>query len=184
MRIVAGTLAMMLLTGCAERLATAPVELPAAAVPAALAPAPPQLRETPALDGFTQCVPLARALSGIEIYGDAWTWWGQAAGRFQRDRTPRVGSVLALQRSDRLRLGHVGVVAAIAGPRELHLTHANWGGDSDMRGLVHERQPVIDVSPGNDWSQLRFMNRFGQYGRVYAAHGFIHPQPPTSLVSR
>ena len=26
-----------------------------------------------------QCVPFAREMSGIEIYGDAWTWWNAAA---------------------------------------------------------------------------------------------------------
>ena len=30
---------------------------------------------------YLQCVPYARQVSGIQIYGDAWTWWDQAEGR-------------------------------------------------------------------------------------------------------
>ena len=52
------------------------------------------------LDYVGQCVPFARAASGIQIYGDAWTWWDQAEGRYQRGETPRVGAVVAL-RQDR-----------------------------------------------------------------------------------
>ena len=38
------------------------------------------------LDYVGQCVPFARAASGIQIYGDAWTWWDQAEGRYQIGR--------------------------------------------------------------------------------------------------
>jgi hypothetical protein len=31
-----------------------------------------------------QCVPYARAQSGIEIRGNAGTWWAQAEGRYAR----------------------------------------------------------------------------------------------------
>lgn len=33
---------------------------------------------------FLQCVPFARQLSGIRIFGDARTWWNQAQGRYLR----------------------------------------------------------------------------------------------------
>ena len=46
------------------------------------------------LDYVGQCVPFARAASGIQIYGDAWTWWRQADGRYQRTHAPKVGSVI------------------------------------------------------------------------------------------
>lgn len=132
--------------------------------------------------GFLQCVPYARAVSGIEIFGDAWTWWGQAEGRYARGQAPRVGSVLALSKSHRLRLGHVAVVVALNGPRDILVSHANWGGDAATRGKIHKRQPVRDVSPGNDWTQVRFMNTAGDFGGVYPAHGFIH-QPDEDRVA-
>ena len=31
-------------------------------------------------DGYWQCVPFARLMSGIQIFGDARTWWSQAVG--------------------------------------------------------------------------------------------------------
>jgi hypothetical protein len=43
-----------------------------------------------------QCVPFARQMSGIEIRGNAETWWYQAEGRYERGQTPREGSVLAM----------------------------------------------------------------------------------------
>jgi hypothetical protein len=125
---------------------------------------------------FIECVPYARETSGISIYGDAWTWWEGARGRYQRGQKPREGSVLALRRTDRLRLGHVAVVSRVIGPREIRLDHANWGNDSATRGRIYRSMPAIDVSAANDWTEVRFWNeRAGVYGGVYPAHGFIHP---------
>ena len=122
-----------------------------------------------------QCVPFARAASGIEIRGDAWTWWETAAGRYARGVQPQAGAVLVLRRTGRLRHGHIAVVVAVAGPREIHVTHANWGWDRETRDRAYHAMPVIDVSPGNDWSETRFYNYdTGAYGRVYPAHGFIY----------
>ena len=44
-----------------------------------------------------QCVPYARETSGVEIFGNAKTWWGQAAGRYERGFTPKVGAVMAFK---------------------------------------------------------------------------------------
>jgi hypothetical protein len=33
------------------------------------------------LDYVGQCVPFARAASGIQIFGDAWTWWDKASDK-------------------------------------------------------------------------------------------------------
>ena len=57
------------------------------------------------LDYVGQCVPFARAASGIEIYGDAWTWWDQADGRYDRGHAPRSGAVIVFEKSGRLPLG-------------------------------------------------------------------------------
>ncbi|OSQ40905.1 hypothetical protein TMES_00315 [Thalassospira mesophila] len=139
-----------------------------------------RLNNFPPTDEFLQCVPYARAVSGIEIYGDAWTWWGKAKNQFKRGHTPVVGSVLAFKKTKRLRYGHVAVVAAILGKRRILVNQANWGSDSRTRGKVHLRQPVEDVSPNNDWSQLRLMNTIGTYGRIYPSHGFIYQPSETA----
>lgn len=132
---------------------------------------------------FLQCVPYAREVSGIQIYGDAWTWWGQAGKKsFQRGNRPQVGAVLALRKTSRLKLGHVAVVSAILDDRKILVNHANWGSDSRTRGKVHYRQPVVDVSPGNDWSEVRMMNTLGSFGSVYPAHGFIYQPTETAEV--
>ena len=50
-----------------------------------------------AAPGVLQCVPYARNVTGIRIYGDAHTWWGQAAGKYPRGHEPRVGAVMAIR---------------------------------------------------------------------------------------
>jgi surface antigen len=146
-------------------------------------PAPADLQSAaitapPGPEGFVQCVPYARAVSGIEIYGDAWTWWRGSAGRYGRGEEPRAGAVLAFRRTDRLRLGHLSVVTQVLGPREVLVTHANWGDSAKTRGRIDSDIRVIDVSPGNDWTAVRVWNRrAGAFGSVYPAHGFIYPQP-------
>ncbi|CAM3378016.1 CHAP domain-containing protein [Thalassospira profundimaris] len=130
---------------------------------------------------FLQCVPYAREVSGIEIYGDAWTWWAQAGQKnFQRGNRPQIGAVLALRKTSRLKLGHVAVVSAILDSRKILVNHANWGSDSRTRGKVHYRQPVVDVSPSNDWSEVRMMNTLGTFGSMYPAHGFIYQPRETA----
>jgi hypothetical protein len=124
-----------------------------------------------------QCVPFVREITGIEIYGDADTWWGSAAAKhYMRGSVPQVGSVLVLRASDRLRVGHIAAVRQIVGPREIRVTHSNWGGDEATRRLVHDAMPVLDVSPNNDWSQTRFWNNATKgWGAIYPTHGFIYP---------
>ncbi len=119
-----------------------------------------------------QCVAYARRVSGIAIRGDAWTWWRTAEGRYRKESKPAVGSILALKRTSRLRLGHVAVVTKILNDREIVVEHANWLN----RGNIHKSTPVRDVSKANDWSAVRVWytpgNRYG--ARTYRAHGFIH----------
>ncbi len=121
----------------------------------------------------TQCVPYARARTGIDIFGNAYTWWDSAAGRYARGNLPMVGSVLVLRKTSRLRYGHLGVVSNVIGPREIRVDHANWQRDAIITNMA-----VIDVSPANDWSQLRFWNKEARmWGRVYPAAGFIYNVP-------
>ncbi len=120
-----------------------------------------------------QCVPFARQVSGIEIYGNAKTWWGQAAGRYDRGQAPRVGAVMALPSHGKMRLGHVATVSQIVSDRELLLTHANWS----RRGGIERNVRAIDVSANGDWSRVRiWYARNGDLGTTsYPVSGFIYP---------
>ena len=55
-------------------------------------------------DAYWQCVPFARLVSGIQIFGDAYTWWSQAAGQYPTGFTPKTGAVLCFKPSGRMRL--------------------------------------------------------------------------------
>jgi hypothetical protein len=140
------------------------------------------------LPGSISCVPFARALSGIELSGDAHQWWAAAAGRYRRSASPTPGAVLVLRRSSRLPQGHLAVVVRSLGLREVLVTHANWGSGAG-RGRVTENQPVVDVSPRNDWSEVRIWHPgSGTLGvTVFPAHGFILPAraaDPADLAAR
>lgn len=118
-----------------------------------------------------QCVPYARDLSNIQIRGNAWTWWGQAEGRYPRSGQPKAGSVMVLKRKNDGNLGHVAYVEEIVDNRTLIVSHANWLN----KGRLHNHAPVIDVSANNDWSAVRFWNTEGGHfgGNTYHPYGFI-----------
>jgi len=119
----------------------------------------------------TECVPYARQISGIRIYGDAHTWWDQAAGRYAREPLPLSGSVMVLYGYAGPKRGHLATVTRIISAREIRVDHANWLND----GNLYLNSPVIDVSPGNDWSVVRiYNNRDGHLGlNNYKVRGFI-----------
>lgn len=133
------------------------------------------------LDYVGQCVPFARAASGIQIFGDAWTWWDQAEGRYARGDEPRVGSVIAFAKQDRLPLGHVAVVSRIVEKRVLMLTHANWSRQNGVRGHAEQDVTVFDVSRRNDWSEVKvwYRDSTGLGSTIYAVNGFIYPDRKT-----
>ncbi|MEO5493391.1 MAG: CHAP domain-containing protein [Sphingomonas sp.] len=133
------------------------------------------------LDYVGQCVPFARAASGIQIFGDAWTWWDQAEGRYGRGDTPRVGSVIAFAKQSRLPLGHVAVVSRIVDGRVLMLTHANWSRQNGERGHAEQDVTVYDVSSDNDWSEVRvwYRDNDGLGSTTYRVNGFIYPDRKT-----
>jgi surface antigen len=131
------------------------------------------------LDYVGECVPFARAASGIQIYGDAWTWWDQADGRYRRGHAPRVGSVIAFAKSDKLPLGHVAVVSRIVDKRVLMITHANWSRQNGARGHAEQDVTLFDVSPDGDWSVVKvwYRDNDGLGGSVYPVNGFIYGTP-------
>jgi hypothetical protein len=119
-----------------------------------------------------ECVTYARRQSNIELFGDAWTWWDEARGRYARGAAPRPGAVLVFKRYHGSP-GHLAVVRRVIGPRLIVVDHADWLND----GKIYLAMPVADVSPGGDWSELRVWYPPGiAWGlRVYGAYGFIYP---------
>ena len=128
------------------------------------------------LDYVGQCVPFARAASGVQIYGDAWTWWDQAEGKYKRGDQPKVGAVIAFAKQARLPLGHVAVVSRIVERRVLMLTHANWSRQNGERGHAEQDVTLFDVSPDNDWSDVKvwYRDNEGLGSTTYRVHGFIY----------
>lgn len=130
---------------------------------------------TPAMaSGYLQCVPFAREVSGIEIRGNAKTWWNQAAGRYERGSEPREGSVMAMPGIGKMPLGHVAMVSRIVNDREVLLTHANWS----RRGGIERNVRAVDVSDKGDWSKVRvWFAGNGDLGTTsYPVSGFIYPK--------
>ena len=114
------------------------------------------------------CVPFARNASGIELRGNAETWWGKAKGVYARGNQPIVGSVMAFSGTRKLPMGHVAVVSEIVSDREIRIHHANW-----HRNKISLDMGVKDVSKNNDWSRVRVETNPGSYGSVYLIDGFI-----------
>lgn len=130
------------------------------------------LTVAPASARFWQCVPYAREISGVNIRGNALTWWGQAAGRYARGSTPRKGAVMAFAPTARMRLGHVATVSRIVSDREVRLTHANWS----RRGAIETDVRAVDVSEAGDWSRVKvWYAGNGDLGTSsYPVNGFIY----------
>lgn len=122
------------------------------------------------------CVPYARDVSGIQITGDAYTWWNAAAPRYQRAQTPCPGSVLVLDRTSKMKSGHVATVNRVIDARHITVNHSNWGNNSGRRRVIYHDMPVEDISPANNWTSVKFWNyEVNSYGFPYKAKGFILP---------
>ena len=123
-----------------------------------------------------ECAPFARALTGVRLNGDAADWWWEADGRYARStpgRGQRAGAAPlrpAAQRPCR-------VVSQVLSERQILVTQANW-----VHHRVTQDQPVVDVSPGNDWSLVRvWWPPGGAMGVAdYPAYGFIRPDRPAT----
>ncbi|MEM6811994.1 MAG: CHAP domain-containing protein [Pseudomonadota bacterium] len=168
-------LSVFLVSGCATPTQKASGVLPA-----------PNLKPNSfyRVDVTQQCVPYARQMSGIQIRGDAHTWWKQAKGLYDRGQTPRKGAVIVLSKTDRLKHGHLAVVSDVIDSRTIEVAHSNWGGDKYTRSYVYEFMPVRDISKNNDWSKVKFWNYpSSSFGRVYPVSGFIYPKQDQSIMS-
>ena len=127
-----------------------------------------------------ECVFFARALSGVTLVGDARTWWAQADGRFARTARPVPGAVMVFRPHPQdMPLGHVAVVTAVLDARTVLVAHSNWDGGLG-KGRISLDQPVADVSPRNDWRQVRVWHeatrRLGP--NAWPLDGFILPAAP------
>lgn len=137
--------------------------------------------KTSSLPPYLQCVPYARMVSGIRIQGDAHTWWKQAEGHYARGFTPKVGAVMAFHPHGAMVLGHVAAVSRIIDKRTILLRHANWSPIHGRRGQVENDVRAVDVSPANDWSEVRvWFDPVKNLGNTrWPVDGFIynHPAP-------
>lgn len=127
--------------------------------------------------GYLQCVPFARAESGIDIHGNAGTWWKQAAGDYDRGHKPREGAVMAFAGTSAMPIGHVAVVSKIISDREILISHANWSPIHGRRGQIERNVRAVDVSSAGDWSMVRvWYAPSGDLGlRANPVQGFIYP---------
>ena len=129
-------------------------------------------------EAYLQCVPYARELSGIQIYGDAHTWWKQASGRYERGTQPVKGAVMSLKSHGKMSLGHVAYVSKVIDDRNILLSHANWSPINGRRGQIERNVAAIDVSRRNDWSRVKIWYApIGDLGKTaYPVNGFIYPK--------
>lgn len=132
-------------------------------------------------DSYVECVPIARQISGIQIYGDARTWWHQAEGRYARGVSPRTGAVLSFKPYGAMRLGHVAAVSKIIDDRTILVTHANWSLIDGRRGQIERNVRVVDVSDAGDWSRVRvwYAPLDGLGTTLWPVEGFIYPSAAT-----
>lgn len=147
-----------------------------------------------AQDAMLQCVPYARQVSGIQIHGDARSWWQLADGRYERGQRPLAGAVMAFKPHRSMQLGHVAAVSKVIDSRRVLLDHANWSPINGRKGQVERDVLAEDVSAANDWSEVRvWYSPIGGLGTTrYPVHGFIYPQgraprqlqsPPVQIAS-
>ncbi len=123
-----------------------------------------------------QCAPFARMFSGIQLFGDAWTWWEQALGKYGRGWTPKTGSVLVFKPFGPMSRGHVAVVNSVLTDRIIQVTHANWSPVDGRRGQIENNVTIVDVSSGGDWSQVKVWYKPSEAlgTTVYPTYGFVY----------
>ena len=138
----------------------------------------------PAEATYLQCAPFAREFSGIQLFGNAGTWWGKASGKYDRGEAPKVGAVLVFKASGAMRVGHVATVSRIVSAREIKVTHANWSIINGRRGQIERDVTVIDASAAGDWSKVKvWYAPLGDVGtRAYPVYGFVYNDKPLPTI--
>ena len=116
------------------------------------------------------CVAYARDVTGVQLDGNAASWWPHAEGHYDRGHQPSVGAILVFKPFGGMHVGHVAVVSRVVGPREVLVDQANW-----VRGRVTHAMSVVDASPSNDWTSVKV--QFARtHGRENPTYGFIYPR--------
>jgi surface antigen len=124
------------------------------------------------------CVQYVRANSAIRLSGDAWTWWRKAQGKYRTGSKPRAGSVLVFRQTNKMRHGHVAVVARVIDARTIAIDHANWAPRNGDKGRVALSVLVRDASARNNWSEVRVWHEpSDSFGYPYKTYGFIYERP-------
>ena len=162
--------AMLFAAGCSQKSSGYETIASAGINPDLHAMAIREVRELQSKGARVWCVPFARNASGVNIRGNANTWWGKAEGLYERGKAPVVGAVMSFKATGRNPMGHVAVVSEVVSPREIKVDHANW-----KRNKISLKMNVKDVSANNDWSKVRLESQPGSYGSVYPITGFIYP---------
>lgn len=77
-------------------------------------------------------------------------------------------------------LGHVAAVSRVIDPRTVLVRHANWSPIDGRRGQIEDNVRVVDVSPANDWSEVRvWYAPIGGLGTTrWPLYGFIYNEAP------
>ena len=121
------------------------------------------------------CVQFMHQVSTLKLSGDAWKWWSNAAGRYDRGHAPMMSAVLVFDHTKRMTHGHVAMVAKQVNKRMIEIDHANWSIGRWGRGKIARNVRVQDVSDNNDWSMVEVWNELDNcWGRPYKTLGFIY----------
>ena len=80
------------------------------------------------------------------------------------------------------------MVSRVVEKRVVMLTHANWSRFNGERGHAEQDVTLYDVSPDNDWSEVKvwFRDSDGLGSTVYPVAGFIYGEgrPAAELTGR
>ena len=127
---------------------------------------------------YLQCAPYARQVSGLQLFGDARTWWDQAQSHYATGTVPKMGAVMAFRPYKGMEAGHVATVSRVLDSRRVLLNHANWSPVEGRRGQIERDVLAIDASPLNDWSEVRvWYAPLGKVGTTrWPIDGFIYAE--------
>lgn len=123
-----------------------------------------------------QCAPFARVFSGLQLFGDAYSWWQKAVGKYAQGKAPKEGAVLVFKAIGSMKVGHVATVTQVVNDRIIKVTHANWSRINGARGQVERDVTVVDASDNGDWSKVKvWFDPIKSVGiKAYPVYGFIY----------
>lgn len=128
------------------------------------------------------CVEYVRWASDFKLSGNAWQWWRNAVGQYERGGTPAPGAVLVFKNQSKMRSGHVALVRDVIDHDTVLIDHANWASARAEKGRVDKSVQVRDCSAKGDWSAVCVWNsKHGVFGRPYPVFGFIYGRQPKVL---